>query len=67
MSTIPKRMILVKGRIKMADGSSLHAYLKEWQKKTKAKDGAAINMMNHEPFAAYRFEVEMTRELLLSA
>ena len=44
----PKRIIIIDGRLKMADGSSLRAYLKALQKKRKIKNGTPFNIIDHE-------------------
>jgi hypothetical protein len=51
MNTIPtptKRVIIIGGRLKMSDGSSLHKYLKVAQGKLNLKDGDFINIASHD-------------------
>jgi len=57
----PQRIIIIDGRLKMADGSSLKAYLKEWQDKTDLKDGAFVNINRHEYQTALEADAELGR------
>jgi hypothetical protein len=45
--TFQKRIVIRDGKLQMADGSSLRAYLREWQSKTGTRDGAFINCLPH--------------------
>ena len=45
----------------MADGSSLKAYLKAWQKHSKVKDGDFVNINRHEYQTALEADAELGR------
>jgi len=64
MSTIPippKKVIIINGRLKMSDGSSLHKYLKAAQGKLNLKNGDFINIINHDQLSLFVEDANITR------
>lgn len=43
--SLPDRIIIVGGRLKMADGTSLRVYLKQWQESNAISDGTKVNVV----------------------
>jgi hypothetical protein len=48
MSKLPKKIIIEDGLLKMADGSSLQEYLRDYQKRASLPDGDFVNLMSRE-------------------
>ena len=40
------RIVIRDGRLEMADGSNLEAYLQQWQKEQNVKDGERVNVLD---------------------
>lgn len=67
MTSLPSRIIIKDGRLKMKDGSSLRAYLDDFQKRNKVSDGAFVNIFDHASLDAAHWKRIIDDELLLSA
>lgn len=51
MSKLPKKIIIEDGLLKMADGSSLREYLRDYQKRRSLPDGDVVNLVSREDLA----------------
>ena len=45
--TLPDRIIIEDGELKMRDGSDLKEYVKQWQSKAGIQNGTAVNISDH--------------------
>ena len=46
--TLPDRIIIEDGELKMCDGSDLKEYVKQWQTDQGIQNGTAVNISTHE-------------------
>lgn len=59
----PKRIVYSKGKLVMADGSSLTKYLKAQAKKKAFKDGDFINIITYENLKRIYLDLWLSRNM----